>query len=68
LTPSSAGWHDLIWLESGGGAAATYVRHGFGGEAYVEKARWAARMLPEGVPVLAGDFTFQDGIPLEPRK
>ncbi len=61
------GWNDLFRLESGGGARASYVRHVFDGEAYVEKERRPAEPAPEGTEVLAGEYTIQDGIPLEPR-
>ena len=61
------GWHDLFRLESGGGAPASYVRHVFDGTHYAEKTRLPADPPPVGTKVLAGEFTFQDGIPLEPR-
>jgi heat shock protein HslJ len=64
----TGGWNDLIRRESGGGAPASYVRHTFDGERYVEKERTPADTTPEGRNVLAGEFTFQDGIPLEPRQ
>ncbi len=63
----TAGWHDLIRLESGGGAPASYVRHTFDGTKYVESERLPADEAPEGARVLTGGFTFEDGIPLEPR-
>jgi len=61
------GWHDLCRLESGGGAPPSYVRHTFDGMRYVEKERLPADPPPEGTKVLAGEFTFQDGIALEPQ-
>ena len=64
----TGGWNDLIRLESGGGAPAAHVRHAFDGEHYVERERLPTEPTPEGRKVLAGEFTFQDGIPLEPRK
>ena len=62
------GWHDLFRLESGGGVPASYVRHVFDGRKYVEKERLAADPAPEGTEVLAGEYAFEDGIPLEPRE
>ncbi len=64
----TGGWNDLIRLESGGGAPPSHVRHTFDGEHYVERERTPADTTPEGRKVLAGEFTFQDGIPLEPPK
>jgi heat shock protein HslJ len=61
------GWNNLIRPESGGGAEPSYVIHTFDGERYIEKERIPADTPPEGKRVLAGEFTFQDGIPLEPR-
>jgi len=63
----TVGWNNLIRLESGGGAEPSYVIHTFDGERYVEQERMPADTAPEGKRVLAGDFTFNDGIPLEPR-
>ncbi|HSF19094.1 MAG TPA: META domain-containing protein [Vicinamibacteria bacterium] len=63
----SEGWCDLIRPESGGGAPPSYVRHVFNGTEYVERERMPAEPSPSGTRVLAGEFTFQDGIPLEPR-
>jgi heat shock protein HslJ len=61
------GWNDIFKPESGGGAPPSYVRYAFDGARYVEKDRLPAEPAPEGTKVLAGEFTFQDGIPLEPR-
>ena len=61
------GWNNLVRPESGGGAEASYVTHTFDGERYVESERVSADTAPEGTRVLAGEFTFEDGIPLEPR-
>jgi heat shock protein HslJ len=60
-------WTDLIRLESGGGAKASYVRHTFDGRRYVEGERMPAEKAPEGAKHLAGELTFDRGIPLEPR-
>lgn len=60
------GWHDIYKLESGGGAPATYVRYEFDGTQYVERERMAAATIPEGVRYLAGELSFDKGIPLEP--
>jgi heat shock protein HslJ len=62
------GWSDLFKPESGGGAAPSYVRYAFDGARYVEKERLPVEPAPQGTEVLAGEFTFQDGIPLEPRR
>lgn len=63
----TAGWKNLLRLEYGGGAKPSYVKHTFDGERYVEQERLPADAPPEGTEVLAGEFTFQDGIPLKPR-
>ena len=63
----TAGWHDLIRLESGGGVAPSYVRHAFDGEKYVEQERLPAEPAPEGTPLLDGDYSYATGFPLEPR-
>lgn len=61
------GWNNLVRPESGGGAEASYSTHTFDGEHYVEGERVSADTAPEGTRVLAGEFTFEDGIPLQPR-
>jgi hypothetical protein len=63
----NAGWRNLIRLESGGGAPSSYLTHTFDGTRYVEQERVAAETVPEGTRYLVGEFTFADGIPLEPR-
>ena len=60
------GWADLFRPESGGGAGPSLVRHVFDGERYVEAERLPPEPVPPGTAVLAGDFTFDDGIPLAP--
>jgi len=60
------GWHDLFKLESGGGAPASYVRYAFDGRHYVERGRTDAATAPTGTRALAGEVTFNAGIPLEP--
>jgi len=62
------GWNNIIRLESGGGAPATYVTHTFDGKKYVERDRAKADEIPEGTPYLTGDLTFDKGIPLKPGK
>jgi hypothetical protein len=62
------GWNDLWRLESGGGVKASYVRHGFDGKQYTERERVPADKVPQGKSYLAGDLTFDKGVPLEPRK
>jgi hypothetical protein len=65
----SQGWNDLVRLESGGGAKATYLRHHFDGERYVEGERTEAGTTPpEGQRLLGGELTFDVGIPLEPTR
>jgi len=63
----TAGWNDLWQLQSGGGAAASYVRLSFDGKQYVERERVPADKIPEGQRHLTGEFTFDKGIPLKPR-
>ena len=66
-TKRTQGWNDLVRLESGGGVPASYVRHIFDGSHYVEKERMPADKAPEGMSYLAGELTFDQGVPLEPR-
>ncbi len=61
------GWRDLYRLETGGGAKPSYVRHAFDGENYPEVERLPVDPAPSGTPVMAGEFTFQDGLELEPH-
>jgi heat shock protein HslJ len=63
----TAGWHDLIRLETGGGVAPSYVRHTFDGEKYVAQERLPAEPAPEGKRLLDGDYSYATGFPLEPR-
>ena len=65
---SSEDWNNIVRLESGGGAPSSYFRHTFKGEHCVKQQRMPANKVPEGKKYLAGEFTFQDGIPPEPRK
>lgn len=62
------GWHNLIRPEYGGGAPPSYVVHVFDGKHYVERQRLPGSIAPEGKRYLADEFTYQDGIPLEPTK
>jgi len=62
----TSGYHDVFKPESGGGAAATYLRYAFDGMQYVERERLAADASPEGMRYLAGELSFDKGIPLEP--
>jgi hypothetical protein len=62
----TGGWSDVFRLESGGGAPASYVRYAFDGTRYVERERTAAAAAPDGMRLLAGELTFDKGIPLEP--
>jgi hypothetical protein len=61
------GWIDLIKLESGGGAPSYYLKYSFDSKSYAEKERLSVDPAPEGKKVLIGDFTFDDGILLEPK-
>lgn len=62
------GWNDLIRVESGGGAAPTYVRHSFDGKTYVEAGRVPfGDVPPEGRRLLAGELGPKVGAPLMPR-
>jgi len=63
----TAGWHDLLRRESGGGAPASYVRHTFDGTQYVERERLPGSPAPAGRRYLAGELDFAKGISLEPR-
>jgi heat shock protein HslJ len=62
----SAGWRDLVRLESGGGVPSSYVRQVYDGRKYVEAERLPTDVPPQGRRCLTGGFVFQDGIPLEP--
>lgn len=63
---ATGGWKDLIRRESGGGVEPSYVRHAWDGQGYVERERLPGDAAPEGVRYLAGDLTFDVGIPLDP--
>jgi heat shock protein HslJ len=65
---TTSGWHDVFRLESGGGAAASYVRHTFDGMRYVARERTPATTVPEGRRCLAGEITIEQGIPLAPAE
>jgi len=62
----TAGWHDLFRQESGGGAKPSYVRHVFDGKKYVARERTPADQVPAGRRYLAGELSYDTGIPLEP--
>jgi hypothetical protein len=61
------GWKKIAWLKSGGGAPSSYPNYTFNGKRYVEGKRMPAEKLPEGKSYLAGELTFDKGIPLEPQ-
>jgi len=63
----TAGWHDLIRRESGGGMQPAYVRHRFDGARYSESERLPAEPMPAGMPLLGGDYSYVTGFPLPPR-
>lgn len=62
----SHGWNDLVRKVSGGGVPTEYVHHTFDGERYIEKERLGAETAPQGEAYLADEFTFEDGLVLEP--
>jgi heat shock protein HslJ len=64
----TAGWNDLLRLESGGGAEASYVKHVFDGTKYVERERMRADTAPDGKRCLTGDVTLDKAIPLAPAE
>jgi heat shock protein HslJ len=64
----SQGWHDIVRLQSGGGGPAAFVRHRFDGKVYQEFERLPAEPVPDGIEVLAGEPTYQDGAILEPGR
>jgi len=63
----TAGWHDLIRRESGGGMPPVYVRHRFDGTRYSESERLPAEPTPAGTLLLDGDYSYAAGFPLPPR-
>jgi hypothetical protein len=63
----TAGWHDLIRRESGGGMPPAYVRHRFDGTRHGESQRLLAEPTPAGTPLLDGDYSYATGFPLPPR-
>ena len=63
----TAGWHDLVRLETGGGVTPSYVRHAFDGETYIEQERLPTEPIPEGALLLNGEYSYASGFPLEPR-
>jgi heat shock protein HslJ len=65
-TQKSNGWKDIWRYRAGGGAPANYIAARFDGQKYVDAEVVPADESPAGMRVLAGDFSFQQGIPLEP--
>ena len=63
----TAGWHDLIRRESGGGMPSAYIRHRFDGTRYGESERLPAEPTPVGTLLLNGDYSYAAGFPLPPR-
>jgi heat shock protein HslJ len=63
----TGGWTDLVRLESGGGAPASYVTHTFDGTRYVERARTPANAVPEGTRYLVGELGPRTGATLTPQ-
>jgi heat shock protein HslJ len=63
---TTGGWRDLVRLESGGGMPASYVRHAFDGTQYVEAERTDGDEQPAGAELLAGEYSYAVGAPLQP--
>ena len=61
------GWHDLVRLSSGGGAAPAFHRFTFDGKRYVAGESVPSTEAFEGTSILADDLTAESGIVLEPR-
>ncbi len=62
------GWRNLVRRESGGGAPPSWVLHTFDGERYVESERMPGdATAPAGTWCLAGEFSYDEGVPLRPR-
>lgn len=59
-------WPTLVWEQSGGGAVAAQVRYTFDGRRYVRGGRLPLDQAIEGRRYLAGELTFEKGIPLAP--
>jgi heat shock protein HslJ len=60
------GWKDIWRYRSGGGRPANYIADRFDGTRYVDAEEIPADDPPVGTRVLSGEFTFEQGIPLEP--
>ena len=60
------GWKDIWRYRSGGGRPAHYIADRFDGTRYVDAEEIPADNPPVGMRVLSGEFTFEQGIPLEP--
>jgi heat shock protein HslJ len=63
----TGGWNNLVRLESGGGAPASYVTHAFDGTHYVERGRTPAGTSPAGTRYLAGELEAGAGATLTPQ-
>jgi heat shock protein HslJ len=61
-------WNTFWGIRSGGGARASYVQHVFNGKRYVVKARVPAGKVPSGKKLFEREITFENALPLEPRK
>ena len=64
----TAGWSDLLRPEYGEGLERSYVKHVFDGSRYVQAERLSGELTPEGTWLLAGDYSYETGIPLKPRR
>lgn len=62
----TAGWHDIVRVESGGGAPPMHVRYTFDGKKYVERGRTPADKPVQGRRHLSGKPTLDEGVPLDP--
>ena len=64
----TAGWSDLLRPEYGGGVERSYVKHVFDGSRYVQAERLPGDVTPEGTWLLAGEYSYETGIPLKPQR
>jgi hypothetical protein len=61
-------WSDLLRPEYGGGVERSYVKHVFDGSRYVQAEHLPGDVTPEGRWLLAGEYSYETGIPLKPQR